>query len=524
MTASPEAYRYVLIPGRHHVLTQFQARYLGDLLSGRLRDARGRQMTFAPEAEVVWAITSANHANTRRNPIPGNRREVAIELFSLREGLPSLVVPVLDVSPTERFAEITLKAVTAATGESLVLAPATCVVATSTPSVISMYEELGFAIASLELDHPDKPLRAWEVLMLLAGGDSTWRKHAHPSTQDVFDRYGLADQVRMVMSDPLVSAEGALTETRNYGSYAASFEAAAERKWAQARPFIRPGRIVDVGCATGAMLELAAKAPELAESDLYGIEVARHLYEECVHKKAQGAFVNPNTFFYQRNILAGPAFPAASIDTTLTFALTHEIYSYGGGHDALERLVATIFDHTAPGGIWINSDVCGPDSPDRPVRLVFHKPGLNTEGRDLTALPTDRVRPFLESLTPGGRFQQFARDFRRNSGTPFRFNVLDDRTVELTLSAAMEFLSKYTYTENWLSETHEQFCGLSWSDWVRLVSAAGFRVDDRSGPWRNEWLVENIFSSAGRLTDESGAAITWPVTHLLLVASRSPAT
>jgi SAM-dependent methyltransferase len=328
----------------------------------------------------------------------------------------------------------------------------------------------------------------------------------------------------MVMSDPLVSAEGSLTETRNYGTYAASFEAAAERKWAQARPFVRPGRIVDVGCATGAMLELAAKAPELAESDLYGIEVARHLYEECVHKKAQGAFANPNTFFYQRNILAGPAFPTGSIDTTVTFALTHEIYSYGGGHEALRRFVASIFDHTVPGGVWINSDVCGPDPPDQVVRLVFHKPGLNIEARDLTALPADQVRPYLETLTPGGRFLQFVQDFRQRAGAPFRFTVLDDRTVELGLSAAMEFMSKYTYTENWLSETHEQFCGLSWPAWVRLVSAAGFQVDDRSGPWRNEWLVEKMFNPACRLTDESGAEMAWPVTHLLLVASRSPAT
>jgi hypothetical protein len=284
MTVSPTQYRYVLIPGRHHVLTKFQARYLADLLGGQLRDTRGRQMIFAADADVVWAVTSANHANTRRNPIPANRREVAIELFSLREGLRSLVVPVLDVAPTDRFAEITLKAVTAATGESLVLTPANCVVATSTPSVIAMYDELGFLIAPIELYHPDKPLRAWEVLMLLASGDASWRQHAHPSTQDVFDRYGLAEHVRMVMSDPLVSAEGSLTETRNYSTYAASFEAAAERKWVNARPFIRPGRIVDVGCATGAMLELAAKTPELAESDLYGIEVARHLYEEWVHR------------------------------------------------------------------------------------------------------------------------------------------------------------------------------------------------------------------------------------------------
>lgn len=98
MTVSLTPYRYVLIPGRHHVLTQFQARYLADLLRGRLKDSRRWHLTFAADAEVVWAVTSANHANTRRNPIPANRREVAIELFSLREGLRSLVVSVLDVA------------------------------------------------------------------------------------------------------------------------------------------------------------------------------------------------------------------------------------------------------------------------------------------------------------------------------------------------------------------------------------------------------------------------------------------
>ena len=516
-------FRFILVPGRHHVLTRFQARYFADLLAGHLLDRNGRTLNLADGAELVWAVTSANHANTRRNPIPANRREVAIELFSLEEHFRSLVVPVVDVAPTDRFAEITLKAVTAATGESLQLTPANCVVATSTPSVISMYEARGFAIAPIELNHPDKPLRAWDVLMLLAAGDPSWREHAHPATQDVFDRYGLADQVRMVMSDPVVSAEGSLTETRNYTIYAAAFEAAAERKWAQARPFVRPGRIVDVGCATGAMLELAARAPELAESDLYGIEVARHLYEECVHKKAQGAFANPNTFFYQRNILAGPVFPAGSIDTTLTFALTHEIYSYGDGLDALQRFVTTISDHTAPGGVWINSDVCGPNEGGRRVRLVFHEPGLKTAAREWSGDSSEQVRGYLESLTPAGRFQQFGQDFRRNAKAPFQFTVLDDRTVELTLRDAMEFLSKYTYVENWLSETHERFCALSWSDWVQLVNAAGFTVDDRSGPWRNDWMVANVFGAAARLTDEHGETIDWPVTHLLLVAQRPPA-
>src|SRR3712207_1441629 len=148
---------YVLFPGRHHVLTRFQA--------DRLRQVAG-------DATVVWAVTSANHANTKRNPVPYHRREAAIERFSVLTGLRSVVVPVFDTAPTDRFAEVTLKTVTVATG--LELTPADTVVACSTPEVAALYEKLGFRIAGVEADEPgEPPARPWEVLMRLAAGDES---------------------------------------------------------------------------------------------------------------------------------------------------------------------------------------------------------------------------------------------------------------------------------------------------------------------------------------------------------------
>lgn len=507
---------YVLMPGRHHLLTRFQATYLSELLGGWRSDLGGSPLEVAPDATIVWALTSANHQNTRRNPIPAHRREAAIELLSQREGLHSIVVPIVDVPGTDRFADVTIKAVDAATGGAVVLRPDNTVVACSTDSVIVLYQRLGFRIATVERDEAAEPLRPWQLLDLLAAGDRGWRRLAHPASLDVVDRYALAEHVRQVSADPIVSAEGSLTDTRDYRSYGASFERAAQRKWAQARPYVRPGRIVDVGCATGGMLELAAVDPDLQESDLYGIEVARHLVAECEHKKAQGVFANPNTYFFQRNILAGPVFPDRSVDTTLTFALTHEIYSYGEGLASLERFAATIARHTRPRGVWVNSDVCGPDDPDRLVRLTFHLPGLHTPAVDLTT--TGDVPTYLEGLTPAGRFAQFANDFRWNAHVDFRYEVLDDRTVRLRLADAMEFLSKHTYTDNWLSESHEQFCHFCWADWKSLVARVGLTVDPRSGPWRNDWLVEHVYAAAADLTDDAGESLDWPVTHVLLAA------
>jgi hypothetical protein len=98
--------------------------------------------------------------------------------------------------------------------------------------------------------------------------------------------------------------------------------------------------------------------------------------------------------------------------------------------------------------------------------------------------------------------------------------VRDERTIELRLADAMEFLETVSYTRNWLSEMHEQFCALSWADWRELVASVGLEIDERSGPWRNDWLVENRFAPAASLLGLDDEPLDWPDTHMLLVARR----
>ncbi|NUT33374.1 MAG: class I SAM-dependent methyltransferase [Hamadaea sp.] len=493
---------FVLFPGRHHVLTRFQAEYLTSLA--------GDGVT------VVWAVTSANHANTRRNPVPYHRREAAIERFSALTGLRSLVVPVYDTAPTDRFAAVTVKNVAVETG--LDLTPATTVVACSTPEVAALYERLGYAIAPVEAGRDPEPERPWDVLLRLAAGDESWRELAHPATVDVFDRYRLADSVRTVVNDPVVGDEGGLTPTRNYRAYAEAFADSAARKWAAVREYVRPGRIVDVGCGAGAVLELADREPALRESDLVGVEVARHLFDECVHKKAQGAFVNPNVFFYRRNVLGGAVFPPRSVDTTLTFALTHEIWSYGEKEKSLRAFAQAVYDHTAPGGVWINSDVCGPDDRTRQVLLRLERgDGANPAQprRDLAELPSAEVAAYVAGLSTRARFDQFTVDYR----FPFAFEA-DGDVLRLAVADAMDFLTRKDYVENWLSETDEQFCGFEYADWKSLLTDVGFEIDPASSTSRNDWIVTNRIAPVATLTDLDGAPLEWPVTHVLLVARR----
>ncbi|MGA5305630.1 class I SAM-dependent methyltransferase [Nucisporomicrobium flavum] len=496
---------YVLFPGRHHLLTRFQADYL-------LRLAEGG-------STVVWAVTSANHDNTKRNPVPYHRREAAIERFSVLTGLRSLVVPIFDTAPTDAFAEVTLKTIAVATG--LDLTPADTVVACSTPQVAKLYERLGFPIAWVEADTslPTAPERPWDVLLRLSRGDETWRELAHPATIDVLERYRLVDAVRTVINDPIIGDEGGLTATRDYRTYVEAFAVAAERKWAAVRQYVQPGRIVDIGCGAGSLLELADREPGLHESDLIGVELARHLYQECLHKKDQGIFRNANVYFYQRNVLGGAIFDDRSVDTTLTFALTHEIWSYGERRDSVLQFARRIFDHTAPGGVWINSDVCGPDDPQRPVLLrLTRDDGANPDKprTDLAELPPAEVNAYVAGLSTRARLDQFAVDF----AFPFAYEPVGDDTVRLDQASAMDYLTRKDYVDNWLSETQEQFCGLSFADWTDLLTEVGFDLDPASAPIRNDWVIDNRIAPVASLSDLEGRPLPWPATHILAVARR----
>ena len=92
-------------------------------------------------ATVIFAVTSWDRSGTRLNPLPGHRREAAIELFGRDAGLDVLVVPVPHVAPTTRFVDVIENAVSVHTGSNIELSPDNTVVACSSPAVIDLCHE-----------------------------------------------------------------------------------------------------------------------------------------------------------------------------------------------------------------------------------------------------------------------------------------------------------------------------------------------------------------------------------------------
>lgn len=535
---------YLLFPGRHHLLTAFQAECLRQATTTRpseLRDVNGRQLALAePIQTIIWTVTSANHFNTRRNPLPAYRRAAAIEAFSSQLDAESLVYMIDDIGRSPRFAEYVLKKIEVESYGRCLLTPDNTVVGCSTPDVIKLYERLGFRILPFELvDRKTGAMRAetpWELLMHLVDAGRTgrdWRKDEHfltkvtPASQQMFLKYNFGDLVIGLHQDALLTDDGDITETRDYNTYVRSFDQGADRKYGLIRGLVAPGRVVDIGCCTGSILREMTHDDSLRESDFYGIEVARPLYTECLHRKELGAFANDNVFFYQRDFAAGAVFPPNSVNTFTTFSLTHEIESYQG-RSQLEHFMRLLFDQLAHGGRWINVDVIGPPNRRETICMWLNRDDGRNDDYQRVFEPGERSQfdEYLKGLSTYVRFLRFAQDFRQAEGYHLPFEAEEHRgepLIRLLMEDACEFLSKKDYTDNWQSEMHERFCYWDFADWKVSAQNAGFRVHAASRELLNPWLVANRYEGKARLFKRRGEelqAIAYPPTNMVLVAEK----
>jgi trans-aconitate methyltransferase len=528
----------LLFPGRHHLLTNFQLEYLTLATGGNaasLPDVNDQPLNLTQPINVIlWAVTSANHANTRRNPLPAHRREAAIEDFSTQIDADSFVFPIDDVGLTPKFAEYVCDKIEVDSQGRFRPTPANTVVACSTPEVIAQYERLGFRILPVELlDRKSAAYRAetpWQLMNALFQKGEDWRTcelfltKVARATRRLYLKYAYGDLITQLYQQPLLTDDGDLTDTRDYNTYARSFDDGADRKYDLIKDYVLPGRIVDIGCCTGSLQRLLTRDERLRASKFYGVEVAMKLFAECLHRKEQGYFASDEVFFYNRNAAAGPIFPPNSVNTFTTFSLTHELESYQG-RATLERFLTLLFEQLAPGGRWINVDVIGPENKDDMAYLWLNRADGRNDDYDRAFGKHARAesREYLKGLSTFARFLRFAQDFRHDEGyrLPYTTEALGGETyVRLTLRDAAEFLSKKDYVDNWRSEMHETFCFWDLGEWKRALQRAGFVVHAGSRTFANPWIVKNRYEGKVKLLRRDMTPLDYPATTVLLVAEK----
>lgn len=527
---------YILFPGRHHLLTQFQFEYLKDVVSKPLNqthDINGNTIASTEKIEaIIFAVTSANHSNTRRNPLPFYIRALMLEEFGKQLSVPCFIYGIDDVGNVKEFSEYTIKRIKHDSEGQFDLQPDNTLVVCSTP-VLEMYEQAGFSILPAELEdrstwkhHTAMP---WDWVEKISR-DETWSEDAsvqagmHAASFDVWKKYKLDAKVQLLFRDTMISEDGDITTTRDYNTYVRQMDEIAVLKFQDTVPHIKPGRIGDIGCAVGSWIKLACEDNRFRESDFYGIEVARHLFDLCQQRKHNGEFKNPFVFFSQRNAVTGLVFDRNSMNTIHTSSLTHEIESYGSRADLLS-FIRNRFDELAPGGVWVNRDVVGPENKDQVVLMKLN----DTDGRNddfaKTFSTREELAAYLRGLSTLGRFHRFALDFRKKESYSYRYEWVElsgTRYVKLALRDACEFMSRKDYVDNWESEMHETFCFWNFEDWKQHLVAAGFEIAAVSSAYTNEWIVNNRWAGKIELFEAADVSkqLPYPVTNMLMVAGR----
>jgi SAM-dependent methyltransferase len=506
----------VLIPARHHLLTRRDAQALLNVLASTGTDMQGESLDVSPDARVHFVVLSYDHDRTRRNPFPGYVRMAALVAWYAQAGLleRSSLWPVPDTGRgrIDRFASYVLAHV------EQTLDPASTLVVSRTPDILRAFAQSSMRLHAMGMGSglwpmpapttsDDPAASAWEVVERLASGDDRARELVEPSALSMLEAHGMPERLRAIFADPMATS-GELTTGRDYNVYSRAFDEGARRKWEMIETHVEPGVIVDLGCGPGSLLAMAAQTERLHESDLHGVEVSRTLYAEAQHRRAMGAFANPHTFMHHANVLEAGLFAPRSVHTTVTVSLTHEIRSYGSDQE-LQELLRSIHRQSAPGGVYVNFDLCGPPQPDQIVRLRFKD--APREGVDALTAP-------VRNLNVAERWLRFCQDW---TGPADAISPQADGSLLVSMRRAWEFALHKDYTDNWASEMQEQYGGWNYERWQDELIAAGFSIESASHAFTNQWLVDHRFGDIELSDPASGQPLPWPTTHCLLVARAS---
>jgi hypothetical protein len=513
---------YVLIPGRHHTLTRFQEAYLYRMVQTGLQgetDIFGNPIEAASIDGLIFAVCSANHQGTRRNPLSFTHRAMAIHDFGRNLPCPVYAIAIPDIGVRADFAEFIVKTIEHSLHLQGPLNPENCLVASST-ELGTLFQSLGYTLFGAERPEGGEKIEAlpWEYIKQIAQ-DANWKRNPgiieklHPASINILTQYRLDQLVQEIFNDPVVGDDGDITETRDYGSYVRQMDTIIEIKWEEVKHLVQPGRIGDIGCAVGSWIKKASEESILRDSDFYGIELARPLLQICNQRKDNREFQTPNIWFSQKNAVSGTVFKPKSMNTIHSSSLTHEIFSYGSLDDLIQ-FISNRYEELVPGGIWINRDVIGPENKDLLVDIV-----LNSEDGNNPSVKSELLGDGLAGFSTAARFQRFCLDFRKAETEEFEVEQLEENRFRLPLEYAAEFALTKDYTDNWESEMHERFCFWSFSQWAEALEQAGFIIQKDSGLFTNPWIYENRIQNKIKILDSENNEIKIP-THAVFAARK----
>lgn len=549
---------YLLFPGRHLLNTKFQETYLWDILRlpvGKL-DLVGQTSISSEEriTHIIFAVTSSNQSNSRYNPIPFFERAITLDRFAhqYKEALDISyqIIGIPHFNPTDNFASYILKELQEQEEDIVRLDPSNTIVLCSTHALIKQYKDLGFAILPAEYDlekneyTKETPISTLKKFVNIGENwkqDNTLTDFMSKATREVWTDFPtIPRNILRLWNDPLLTESGSLTIDRNYSTYAIGMghQVLLDMKYKDIKGAVKSGKIVDEGCADGALMVRLAE--DFPDSDIVGIELTTEFTARCQERLRAGEFGGTYVHFHQRNLLE-PIFDENSIDTTICNSTTHELWSYGNKEESLIGYLKNKYTQLRKGGRIVIRDVVGPENKDQEVYVSLNREDGSNDDVLKDCSSHQELQNHITNLSTYGRFVRFAQDYlvdMRNDGRrgedtkiSFREEEIDGKKyIVTTLKNIVEFMTKKDYVDNWRSELNEEFAYWSFSDWKKALSNHGFKVienpNEKEGvsvSYRNDWIVKNRWEGKVELfKNKNGELILleYPPTHMVLVAEK----
>ena len=549
---------YLLFPGRHLLNTRFQDEYLLGVLRLPIKklDLLGSSKVDPEDkiTHIIFAVTSSNQSNSRYNPIPFYERAITLDRFAQTYrkvlGVAYTIIGIPHYNPNDRFADYTLKEISEHTEGEHVLTPENTIVLCSTRALIEQYQKLGFAILPAEYDPTtqrntaDTPVDLMKKVVAAGKDWSTDEKvkmTLATSTFEVWQDFPeIPKTILRLWNDPLLTDSGSLTLDRNYSSYAYGMNTGAlmDLKYADIKDTIRPGKIVDEGCADAALLvRLAADFPD---SDLIGIELTTEFTARCMERLRAGEFGGTYIHFHQRNLLE-KIFQDNTIDTTICNSTTHELWSYAEQEKSLVGYLKKKYDQTAPGGRLVIRDVVGPEGKEEQIYMKLNSTDGSNEDVFKKYPDRESLSTHLSGLSTYARFLRFAEEYlgymrasgKRPASSKIVFSEEEtggEKYIKIRYKDAVEFITKKDYTDNWNSELNEEFAYWSFTEWKDVLHKIGFLVlenpnqsTETSRTYTNQWIIDNRWKgkvSLHRKTQTGLESVAFPATNMVLVAKK----
>ncbi len=543
---------FLLVPGRHLLTSQFMVEHFESVLSKPAHELLvigGNAVFTEPISHIIFPVTSANQHGSRYNPVPLYARIAGLErtIAPYREkyGVKVSYVPVPHIASHTDFASYILKHV--ATHLDRELSPSSTIVWTSTDTLIANFNQLEFSVLPAEWDmvaaqYAHKPPTAIIRELVTA----PWNEHnpayalVSAATRSLWnDMPEIPAHIIRLWNDPILTDSGSLTDTRNYGVYTVGMGQTdvLDVKFADIKHAIKEGRIVDEGCADGAlMVRLADRFPD---SDIIGIDITGEFVSRVEERQRAGDFGNSFVHVYQRNILE-PIFAPSSIDTVICNSTLHELWSYGEQEVSVRKYLRDKYTELVPSGRLVIRDVVGPDDGEMLVYMKLRDDdGCAASAGDMHIWNERGTR----KLSTRARFYRFAYDFlrelreagRRDAATELTFEEVErngETYIRLSFRSAAEFLSRKDYHDNWQSEMNEEFTFWDFATWQAELHAAGFVIvqDTSESPmfshtYTNDWIIKNRYAPCAMLYVEKDGELvpyTFPVTTMVLVGEKQP--